>query len=124
MVERENMKIGIDLGGSHIGIGVVDEQGKIIEKTETELANTNNVQEFIVNKIENDVANYINKYNNIEMIGIASPGTPKEGKLTNIVNLGIKELNITEILESKFNIQVKVKMMLNVQLLQKRSMEH
>lgn len=103
------MKIGIDLGGSHIGIGVVDEQGKIIEKTETELANTNNVQEFIVNKIENDIAKYINKYDNIEMIGIASPGTPREGKLTNIVNLGIKELNITEILESKFNIQVKVK---------------
>ena len=28
------MKIGIDLGGSHIAIGVVNNEGKIIEKTE------------------------------------------------------------------------------------------
>ena len=28
------MKIGIDLGGSHIAIGVVDENGRIIEKQE------------------------------------------------------------------------------------------
>ena len=29
------MKIGIDIGGSHIGIGVVDENGRIIDKVET-----------------------------------------------------------------------------------------
>ena len=28
------MKVGIDLGGSHIAIGVVDENGRIIEKQE------------------------------------------------------------------------------------------
>ena len=28
------MKIGIDLGGSHIAIGVVDNKGKILEKVE------------------------------------------------------------------------------------------
>ena len=43
------------------------------------------------------------------MIGIASPGTPKDGKITNIVNLGIKELDISTILKFKFNIPVKVK---------------
>ena len=31
------MKIGIDLGGSHIGIGVIGEQGKIIQKQEVDL---------------------------------------------------------------------------------------
>lgn len=31
------MKIGIDLGGSHIAIGVVDNQGRIIEKQEKRL---------------------------------------------------------------------------------------
>ena len=40
------MKIGIDIGGSHIGIGVVDENGKIIEKCETDLYNKciNNIE--------------------------------------------------------------------------------
>ena len=33
-VRGENfiMKVGIDLGGSHIAIGVVDENGRIIER--------------------------------------------------------------------------------------------
>jgi len=31
------MKIGIDLGGSHIAIGVVDNNGRIIEKFEKRL---------------------------------------------------------------------------------------
>ena len=31
------MKVGIDLGGSHIAIGVVDNKGKIVEKTEKRL---------------------------------------------------------------------------------------
>ena len=28
------MKIGIDMGGSHVAIGIVNENGKIIEKFE------------------------------------------------------------------------------------------
>lgn len=103
------MKIGIDLGGSHIGIGIVDEQGKIIQKNETELKDVENIQEFIISQIKNEIEFYINKYKSIEFIGIASPGTPKDGKLTNITNLGIKELDITQILEKKFNVPVKVK---------------
>ena len=33
------MKVGIDLGGSHIAIGVVDSSGVIIEKIEKRLKN-------------------------------------------------------------------------------------
>ncbi len=102
------MKIGIDLGGSHIGIGVVNKQGKIIEKSETELKNIENKQEFIINKIKKEIESYIKKYNNIELIGVASPGNPKNGVLTNLVNLGIKELNIVNILEDDFKIPVKI----------------
>lgn len=36
------MKIGIDLGGSHIGIGLVDEKGKIVEKKEIDLKQKEN----------------------------------------------------------------------------------
>lgn len=38
------MKIGIDIGGSHIGIGLVDEFGNIQQKKE----------KYIVEKIENE----------------------------------------------------------------------
>ena len=103
------MKIGIDLGGSHIAVAVVNTQGKIIEKNEIDLKNVEDIENFIISYIEKEITNYINKYNDIESIGIASPGTPKDGKITNIVNLGISEINISEILESKFEIKVKVK---------------
>ena len=103
------MKIGIDLGGSHITVAVVNIQGKIIEKNEIDLKNVEDIENFIISYIEKEITNYINKYNDIESIGIASPGTPKDGKITNIVNLGISEINISEILESKFEIKVKVK---------------
>ena len=31
------MKIGIDLGGSHIGVGIVNEEGKIVTKKEKDI---------------------------------------------------------------------------------------
>ena len=36
------------------------------------------------------------------MIGIASPGNPKEGKIKNVVNLGIKEFDITSAIRKGF----------------------
>lgn len=31
------MRIGIDIGGSHVGVGLIDENGKIILKKEKDL---------------------------------------------------------------------------------------
>ena len=41
------MKIGIDIGGSHIGIGVVDENGRIIDKVETFIKDKSDIEEKI-----------------------------------------------------------------------------
>ena len=92
------MKIGIDLGGSHIGIGVVNEVGNILEKVEVdlELNKIQNIKEFIEEYITENVKKFIQEYK-IDVIGVASPGTPKSGKITTLVNLGLKELNITDI---------------------------
>lgn len=104
------MKIGIDLGGSHIGIGVVNQNGEILEKREIDLKNiqVDNIENFILEYIFKSLENFKGKYE-IEMIGIASPGTPKEGKITNLVNLGIKELDITSAIKEKYNLPVKIK---------------
>ena len=65
------MKIGIDLGGSHIAIGVVDETGKIIEKIEKRL--TNIEKQKIEKSIEENIITYckqfMEKYD-IEQIGL------------------------------------------------------
>ena len=94
------MKIGVDLGGSHIAIGVIDENGKIIEKYEEDLKdkNINNALFFLIKFLEINITKIIKKYE-IEAIGIATPGTPKEGKITSLVNLGIEEFDITKVIK-------------------------
>ena len=37
------MKVGVDLGGSHIGMGIIDDNGRILEKKEIELYNIQNI---------------------------------------------------------------------------------
>ncbi len=104
------MKIGIDLGGSHIGIGVVDENGNIVEKKETDLSLKANINvEDVINKyITETVQELLNNYT-IKAIGVASPGAPKDGKISNLVNLGIKELDIIAILNEVCNLPVVVR---------------
>lgn len=101
------MKIGIDLGGSHIGIGIINESGKIIEKREIDLdiEKNSNIEEFIKKYLTNNIKDFIQKYT-IETIGVASPGTPKAGKITTLVNLGIKDLNITKLLTEICNVPI------------------
>ena len=47
------MKIGIDIGGSHIGIGVVDENGRIIDKVETFIKDKSDIEEKIEKCMKN-----------------------------------------------------------------------
>ena len=103
------MKIGIDMGGSHVAIGVVNENGEIIEKFEKDIKTMGEqakieMSTYIIENILKIKENY-----DIEKIGIGSPGTPKNGILTNLVNLEIKEFDITSVLKQHFDIPVKLK---------------
>lgn len=103
------MKIGIDMGGSHVAIGIVNENGEIIEKFEKDIKTMeeqakDEMSTYIIENISKIEQNY-----DIEKIGIGSPGTPKNGILTNLVNLKIKEFDITSILKEHFDIPVILK---------------
>ena len=98
------MRIGIDLGGSHIGIGIID-NGKIICKKKIDISYEENIKEKIERYIDTEINNILQKYD-IELIGIAAPGNPKDNKINNIVNLKIDELDLGKILE-KYNIKIK-----------------
>lgn len=100
------MQIGIDLGGSHIGIAIID-NGKIIEKKEIDIKYSVNIKEKIKEYINQEVERIVNKYN-IDLIGIVGPGNPENYCIKNIVNLKIDEININEIL-GKYNIKIIMK---------------
>ena len=107
------MKIGIDLGGSHIGIGLVEQNNlkAVVDKFFTqedrkniETAILNNIDELI-NKIleENELS-----LKDIEKIGVASPGTVTNGHIISW-NLGLKNFDLQTKLIKKYNLPVKIR---------------
>ena len=104
------MKIGIDLGGSHIAIGVVDNKGKILEKVEKRItASEKNaikkvIEDYIIEKTKNVIEQY-----KITGMGIAIPGTVKEGIVVKSVNLGLKNYEIVKKLQKSINIPITIR---------------
>ncbi len=94
------MKIGIDIGGSHIAIGVVDKEGRIIEKSEKRLTATEkkNIKKSIEEYIFENVEKFKMKYK-ITQIGLAVPGWSENGIIRESGNLGIKNYPITKNLQ-------------------------
>lgn len=103
------MKIGIDMGGSHVAIGIVNENEKIIEKFEKDIKNVGDQAKAEISTYIIEIISKIKENHNIEKIGIGSPGTPRGGVLTNLINLKIKEFDISSILMEHFDIPVLLK---------------
>lgn len=104
------MKIGIDIGGSHIAVGVIDKDKVIIKKERDFLEEEkDNLENIIENEIEHYIEELLMKNGNsldeIQMIGIAAPGTNKDGILIKAENLGISNFNIVERLNKYFNFE-------------------
>ena len=104
------MKVGIDLGGSHIAIGVVDKNGKILEKIEKKLKGivTKEVKKVIEDTIVETVNKFRKEYKITEM-GIAIPGTVTKDVVVKSVNLGLKNYKIIGELQKKIDLPIKIK---------------
>lgn len=104
------MQIGIDIGGSHIACGIV-ENGYVLKKKERDF-----VREDKIN-IETAIKNTIKKYvlelldeckinlSDIELMGIATPGNIKNGVIIKADNLGIENFEILDELKKIFDFQ-------------------
>ena len=95
------MKIGIDIGGSHIAIGIINKEGKILEKAEKRLTSLEkqDIKKSIENYILEQVKQLKNRYD-IEEIGIGIPGRTEDEMIIESGNLGIKNYNLLEALKS------------------------
>lgn len=102
------MKIGIDIGGSHIGIGLVDNNGSIILKEERFIKNKTNIEEQIEEFISENIIQMSLIYD-VESVGIAIPGTVSENKIIKAVNLGVENYDLAGNLEKILKIKVKLK---------------
>lgn len=108
------MKIGIDIGGSHVGVGLVNNIGSIEIKKETDLKNNKkNIEQELENIIVASIIEILEqkkiKLENIELIGIASPGTISEGKIKYSNNLKLNNFDIIKILKKHFNVNMQIR---------------
>lgn len=105
------MKIGIDVGGSHIGLGLVDEKGKLILKKEKDYEKKQSdmssiVLETTINLIREILKEKNLKEEEIESIGMAFPGTVSKTSVVKAENLGIQNFEIVTELKKEIDIPI------------------
>lgn len=107
------MYIGIDIGGSHIGIGAVTADGVIHKKFEKNITDKEreDIKHFLIQTIVDVINQWVKEDGiNVDKIGIGIPGIVKEDIIKYSVNLGINNYNIKKELEKHFpNIQINIK---------------
>ncbi len=103
--------LGVDLGGTFIKIGIVNEKGKILKKAEIESKAKEGPKEVV--KQLNKVIKLIlsdNRYK-IEGIGIGSPGmvNAKKGIVENPPNFpGWDKVNLKKVIQKEFGIPTEI----------------
>ena len=104
------MKIGIDLGGSHISFGIIDDQGNILRKMEKDFTREEKenlgpvVEEFIIQKYNEVILD-----TKVEKMGIAIPGTVKDGVVVKSVNLKLCDYPIVSNLSKHIDIPIQIR---------------
>ena len=112
------MKIGIDIGGSHIGTGIIVGKGVLLGKETKDIdiakiESEERVKEVMLEIIDMEISTLLKRYDfkvsDISRIGLAVPGSPTEDSIQNLVNLHIKKFEIGKILAEKYNTKIKIK---------------
>lgn len=108
------MKIGIDLGGSHIAVSIITEEGRILEKQEENIiiSNKENIKEIIIEKIIRIINNTLRNAQIpsfvIEEIGIGVPGIIENNVIKKCDKYKIYNWDLAEILEKHYQVSVKI----------------
>ena len=108
------MKIGVDLGGSHIGVGLIDGENilKMLDKNLTREDRVD-IENTIINEIHRMIIEILMEMNvkieDIEYIGIASPGTIQNGTIVKAGNLGLKNFEIVKRLQEKIKLPIYIR---------------
>ncbi len=107
------MKIGIDIGGSHVGTGLINLNGRIIAKEEQDLDNEvkdENYSQKLLDTIIETITKILEKkkidIKEISLIGIAVPGTVSDTHIIKADNLHIRDFNIVSEINQYFNIPI------------------
>lgn len=96
------MYIGVDIGGTDIKFGVVDEHGKVVENCKFPTPKT---VEGVIQNILTVCKELIKSYP-ITAVGVGSPGYVSDGVVKSASNLPFKETQMVSILEAEIHLPV------------------
>lgn len=104
------MKIGIDVGGSHVALGIIDNNKLICKKEQDYLFYNEDMSEIVLETIIGLIYKTINQYKiekkDIDLIGVTFPGTVSNGAVIKAENLGIENLQIEKEIKKEFNTKI------------------
>lgn len=108
------MKIGIDVGGSHIGIGIIDGDKIIgIKEKNFNREDRQNFEKTIIDSIKKNIPQLLkeNSLNikQIELIGIAVPGTISNGIIVKAGNLNLYNFDMLSALKDIYKIPIQIR---------------
>ncbi len=99
--------VGVDLGGTNIAVGVIDENYKIIGRSKTKTAlprSAESIFEDICKCVKEAVGNAGITINNVKSIGIGTPGSvdKAKGMITYANNLDFNNVPAVELMHKEF----------------------
>lgn len=110
------MRIGIDIGGSHIAVSLINQMGKIIYKSDVNIESnikneniTNKLKDTIIEQIQNVLEKSKTDISKISLIGIAVPGMVSKTKIIKAENLHIQDFNISAEINKFFNVPIQLR---------------
>lgn len=110
------MKIGIDIGGSHVAVGLINPAGRIISKSEKNISNklyeenfSKTLIETIIEQIEIVLEQSKTNIISVNLIGIAVPGMVSKTSIIKAENLHIRDLPIVKEINKFYNIPIKLR---------------
>lgn len=108
------MKIGIDIGGSHIGIGLIDNSEIVASKEKNfNREDRKEIEKTIMNSIQEMITELLEEQNlkieMIELIGIAAPGTISNGTIVKAGNLKLENFKIVSELKKIYKNKIQMR---------------
>lgn len=105
------MRIGVDLGGTNIGVGIVDDSGNIVSEMNAHTYSQRPFDEIcddIINLIFKIVEKYNLKISDIQSIGLGVPGVvnPKEGVFKFAPHLMVTNYPLRNKFQEKFDMPI------------------
>ncbi len=98
------MQLGIDIGGSHVGIGVVDEKGNILKKQIMDYDGSDISADDIFEFINEFISK--NKQHNFKSIGIGVPGISSGTVINYTCNLPFNNVDVAEYINTDIPIYI------------------